>query len=128
MYDVYKIRKQFPMLNNNIKMQKKPLVFLDNCSTTFKPQSVIDTEMEYYLYSTSNAHRGDYDLSVIMDNKIDKVRSQIAHFVNCEINEVVFTSGTTASLNMVAFGYVFSLVITYFGSNPRLRASAIRNS
>ena len=42
MYDVYKIREQFPMLTNNIKMQNKPLVFLDNCSTTFKPQCVID--------------------------------------------------------------------------------------
>ena len=48
MYDINTIRKQFPMLNNNVKMQNKPLVFLDNCSTTFKPQCVIDAEMEYY--------------------------------------------------------------------------------
>ena len=105
MYDVYKIRKQFPMLENNIKMQHKPLVFLDNCSTTFKPQCVIDAEMEYYTLQTSNAHRGDYDLSVVMDNKIEEARLAISHFVNCEQNEVVFTSGTTASLNLVAFGY-----------------------
>ena len=105
MYDVYKIRKQFPMLENNIKMQNKPLVFLDNCSTTFKPQCVIDAEMEYYTLQTSNAHRGDYDLSVVMDNKIEEARLAISHFVNCEQNEVVFTSGTTASLNLVAFGY-----------------------
>ena len=105
MYDVYKIRKQFPMLTNNIKMQKKPLVFLDNSSTTFKPQCVIDAEMEYYNKTTSNSHRGDYDLSVEMDKKIEEARETIANFVNCEPNEVVFTTGTTASLNLVAFGY-----------------------
>lgn len=105
MYDIKEIRKQFPMLNNNIKMQNKPLVFLDNCSTTFKPQCVIDAEMEYYTLTTSNSHRGDYDLSVIMDNKIEETRKAIAHFVNCEPNEVVFTAGTTAGLNMVAYGY-----------------------
>ena len=48
MYDINEIKKQFPMLTNNVKMQNKPLVFLDNCSTTFKPQCVIDAEMEYY--------------------------------------------------------------------------------
>ena len=105
MYDVYEIRKQFPMLNNDIKMQNKPLVFLDNCSTTFKPQCVIDAENEYYTLTTSNSHRGDYDLSVLMDNKIEEARETIARFVNCQKDEVVFTSGTTASLNLVAFGY-----------------------
>ena len=105
MYDIKEIRKQFPMLTNNIKMQNKPLVFLDNCSTTFKPQCVIDAEMEYYQKMNSNAHRGDYDLSVIMDNKIDEARRTIARFVNAEEKEVVFTSGTTGSLNLVAFGY-----------------------
>lgn len=105
MYDVYEIRKQFPMLNNNIKMQNKPLVFLDNCSTTFKPHCVIDAETEYYLESTSNAHRGDYDLSVLNENKIDNVRKTVAKFVNCNVNEVVFTTGTTQGLNLVAFGY-----------------------
>ena len=105
MYDVYEIRKQFPMLNNDIKMQNKPLVFLDNCSTTFKPQCVIDAEVDYYSRTTSNSHRGDYDLSTEMDKKTDEAREAIAHFINAEKNEVVFTSGTTAGLNMVAFGY-----------------------
>ena len=105
MYDINEIRKQFPMLNNNIKMQKKPLVFLDNCSTTFKPQCVIDAEMEYYEKTTSNSHRGDYDLSNEMDKKTDEARKAIAHFINCDKDEVVFTSGTTAGLNLVAFGY-----------------------
>ena len=105
MYDINEIRKQFPMLTNNIKMQNKPLVFLDNCSTTFKPQCVIDAENEYYTKTTSNSHRGDYDLSTYLDQQIDETRKAIARFVNCENDEVVFTSGTTASLNLVAFGY-----------------------
>ena len=105
MYDVYEIRKQFPMLTNDIKMQNKPLVFLDNCSTTFKPQCVIDAEMEYYTKQNSNSHRGDYDLSYQADVKIEEARKAIAHFVNCETDEVVFTSGTTAGLNLVAYGY-----------------------
>ena len=105
MYDIKEIRKQFPMLSNNIKMQNKPLVFLDNCSTTFKPQCVIDAEMEYYTKFNSNSHRGDYDLCYQMDVMVDQTRKAVARFINSEVNEVVFTEGTTGSLNLVAFGY-----------------------
>ncbi len=105
MYDVKEIRKQFPMLSSGIKMQNKPLVFLDNCSTTFKPQCVIDAEMEYYTKYNSNSHRGDYDLCYQMDVKVDETRKAVASFINADKNEVVFTEGTTGSLNLVAYGY-----------------------
>ena len=105
MYDVYKIREQFPMLTNDIKMQKKPLTFLDNCSTTFKPQCVIDAMTDYYTKYNSNSHRGDYDLSVNADTMIENARKEIASFVNAEENEVVFTDGATGALNLVAYGY-----------------------
>ena len=105
MYDVYKIREQFPMLTNDIKMQNKPLTFLDNCSTTFKPQCVIDAMNEYYTKYTSNSHRGDYDLSVNADTKIEEARKEVASLVNSEVNEVVFTTGATGGLNLVAYGY-----------------------
>ena len=105
MYDVYKIREQFPMLTNNIKMQNKPLVFLDNCSTTFKPQCVIDAMNDYYTKYTSNSHRGDYDLSVNADTLIEEARKEVASLVNSEQNEVVFTDGATGALNLVAYGY-----------------------
>ena len=105
MYDVYKIREQFPMLTNDIKMQNKPLTFLDNCSTTFKPQCVIDAMNEYYTKYTSNSHRGDYDLSVNADTKIEEARKEVASLVNSEVNEVVFTTGATGALNLVAYGY-----------------------
>ena len=105
MFDVYKIREQFPMLTNDIKMQNKPLTFLDNCSTTFKPQCVIDAMNEYYTKYTSNSHRGDYDLSVNADTKIEEARKEVASLVNSEVNEVVFTTGETSGLNLVAYGY-----------------------
>lgn len=104
MYKLDQIRAQFPMLNNKT-MQGKPLVFLDNASTTFKPQCVIDAMNEYYSDYTSNSHRGDYDLCYKVDQKIEEVRKKVAKFVNCEENEVVFTSGDTDSLNLIAYSY-----------------------
>ena len=105
MYDVYEIRKLFPMLKEQKYMQGKPLVFLDNASTTFKPQCVIDAMNKYYTEMTSNSHRGDYDLCYNMDVEIENTRKVIAKFVNCEPNEVVFTAGDTMSLNLIAWGY-----------------------
>ena len=104
MYNLKEIRKDFPMLNNK-KMQNKPLVFLDNASTTFKPQMVIDAMNAYYIEYTSNSHRGDYDLCFKVDTEVEKTRKLVAKFVNCEEKEVVFTSGDTESLNLIAYGY-----------------------
>ena len=104
MYDIKKVRADFPMLNGKT-MQGKPLVFLDNASTTFKPYSVIKAIDEYYLEKNSNSHRGDYDLCYDMDVEIQKTRETIAKFINSEPNEVVFTSGDTEALNLVAYGY-----------------------
>lgn len=108
MYDIKNIRSQFPMLNNK-SMQGKPLVFLDNCSTTFKPQCVIDAIEKYYTDITSNSHRGDYDLCYNMDVQVEETRNTIAKFINCESKEVVFTSGTTDSLNLLASSYAEKL-------------------
>ena len=105
MYDVYEIRKQFPMLTNNIKMQGHPLVFLDNASTTFKPKCVIDKINHYYNFETSNSHRGDYDLCYNMDVEVENARRLVAKFINAEENEIVFTSGTSMSINLIAYGY-----------------------
>ena len=105
MYNVYEIRKQFPMLDGTKKMQGKPLVFLDNCSTTFKPQCVINAIEKYYKEETANAHRGDYDLMFNLDQEIQHVREKIARFVNSDAREVVFTAGASMSINLVAWGY-----------------------
>ena len=107
MYDLAKIRKDFPMLNNKT-MQGKPLVFLDNASTTFKPQCVIDEMNYYYTEINSNSHRGDYDLCYQVDVEVNKTRELVAKFINSEINEVIFTSGDTESINLVAYSYALS--------------------
>ncbi len=105
MIDVKKIRQDFPMFYNHVQMQGKPLIWLDNASTTFKPDCVIEAVTEYYSSETSNSHRGDYDLCYAMDKKIAECRERIASFIGADSKEVVFTSGTTASINLVAFGY-----------------------
>ena len=104
MYDIKKVRQDFPMLQNKT-MQGKPLVFLDNASTTFKPQCVIDEMNKYYLEMNANSHRGDYDLCYNMDVEVAKARIVIAEFINSDTNEVVFTSGDTEALNLIAYGY-----------------------
>ena len=109
MYDVKKIREQFPMLNNKT-MQGHPLVYLDNASTTFKPQCVIDATVKYYSEETANHHRGDYDLLFNMDKKVQETRETVARFIGSEAREVVFTSGDTMSLNLIALSYGFQFL------------------
>ena len=106
MLDPKLYRKDFPMLRSGKSMQGKPLVFLDNASTTFKPDCVIQAVAKYLSDETSNAHRGDYDLCANMDREVELTRERVRHFINApKSSEVVFTSGTTGSLNLVAFGY-----------------------
>ena len=110
MFDVKKIRNDFPMFRNKVIMQNKPLVFLDNASTTFKPDSVLNAVTKYYEFETSNSHRGDYDLCYNMDRAIESTREEVANLLNCESKEVVFTSGTTHSINQVAFGFAKNIL------------------
>lgn len=102
--DLSKYRKDFPMLQQKT-MQGAPLVYLDNGATTFKPQCVIDAIVDYYSNYTANAHRGDYDLSAKVDKAYEEARKTVASFIHANPKEVVFTSGTTESLNMIAAGY-----------------------
>ena len=103
MFDVKSIRKDFPMLNNKL-MQNKPLIYLDNAATTFKPECVISKINDYYNNISTNAHRGDYDLAHEVDNAFDDVRKKVASFINANVNEIVFTSGTSMSINMISYG------------------------
>lgn len=93
-------KDDFPMLNNDI-------VYLDNSATTFKPKSVIDEVSLYYEKYCANAHRGDYNISQIVDDKILNVRQMTAKFINAKsTSEIVFTSGATEGLNMVINGFL----------------------
>lgn len=95
-------REDFPMLKNNI-------IYFDNGATTFKPNFVIDAICDYYNNYTANAHRGDYDISLEVDNAYEGVREKVKDFINANSsNEIVFTSGTTDSLNKIVFGYFYN--------------------
>ncbi len=107
MFDVEKIRQDFPMFKNNEKMQNNRFVYLDNAATSFKPQCVIDACSKYYEKECANAHRGDYDLAYSVDETVDSVREKVAKFLNANKEEIVFTSGASMSLNLIAFGYGF---------------------
>ena len=94
MFDVEKIRKDFPMLRG-LKMQGKPLVYFDNAATTFKPYQVIESINDYLSNYTSNIHRGDYDIAFKADSEYENARKVVAKFINSKSNEVVFTSGAS---------------------------------
>ncbi|MDD6879265.1 MAG: cysteine desulfurase [bacterium] len=95
-------REDFPILNKN-----KELIYFDNSATTFKPQSVISSIEEYYTTYTANAHRGDYDNSVEVDQKYEGVRDKVKEYISADDRkEIIFTKGTTDSLNMIVFGYM----------------------
>ena len=82
MFDVGKIRNDFPMFKNNEYMQGKKMVYFDNANTSFKPQQVIDAIGEYYSKYSCNTHRGDYDLSDKSDKKFEEARKIVADFIN----------------------------------------------
>lgn len=103
--DIKEIRSHFPMLNSDKTMQNHTLIYLDNASTTFKPQCVIDAITDYYANYSVNSHRGDYDLAHIVDTKYEEARETVANFIGARKEEIVFTSGTSMSLNLVAHGY-----------------------
>ena len=93
-------REDFPML-------KQDIIYFDNGATTLKPNCVVSKMVDYYTKFTSNIHRGDYEAAVTTNKLYDEVRDIVRDFVNCNSSkEVVFTSGTTSSLNLVVFGYM----------------------
>lgn len=93
-------REDFPMLNKN------EIIYFDNGATTLKPQPVIDAVVDYYTNYTANAHRGDYKNSLKVDDTYEGVRKKVQEFINAkEASEIAFTSGTTDSMNLIAFGY-----------------------
>ena len=103
--DINEIRANFPMLNEDKRMQGKPLIFLDNASTTFKPYQVFEAVKDYYFNKTSNSHRGDYDLCFEMDKYVYGVREKVAKFIHANMpEEIVFTAGASMSINIIAYG------------------------
>lgn len=92
-------RDDFPAVDNN-------LIYFDNSATSLKPKCVIDKMMEYYSKYTSNIHRGEYNNAIRTNKEYDETREVVKNFIHAKtMEEIVFTSGTTDSLNTIVFGY-----------------------
>lgn len=107
MYDVNKIRNDFPILSRTV--YGKPLVYLDNGATTQKPRCVVDAMVDEYYSVNANVHRGVHFLSQQATNLHEASRETVRKFINAgKTSEVVFTRGTTESINLVASSFVDS--------------------
>jgi len=103
-FDVQKIREDFPILQR--KVNGYPLVYLDNAATTQKPQVVIDSIVDYYSNYNANIHRGVHSLSQEATDAFESARQKIQkHFNAKNPYEIIFTSGTTHGINMIASGF-----------------------
>ena len=103
-FDVAKIRGDFPILKQQVN--GKPLVYLDNASTSQKPQVVIDTLVRYYTTENSNVHRGVHSLSQQASEDYEATRTKVRHFINADNDrEIIFVRGTTEGINLVAQSY-----------------------
>lgn len=101
MKTIDQIRADFPILSREVN--GKPLVYLDNGATTQKPQTVIDAISKYYEFENSNIHRGVHTLSQEATDAYEQARVKIQHFLNARhSHEIIFTSGTTGGINMIA--------------------------
>ncbi len=100
-FDVMKIREDFPILKTLVR--GKPLCYLDNAATTQKPQRVIDSLTEYYTSINSNIHRGVHTLSEKATAAFEESRVKVKNYINAKSEkEIIFTRGTTESINLVA--------------------------
>ena len=96
------LKKDFPLLNEQI-------IYLDNASTTQKPNKVIDSVIKFYKDSNANVHRGVYPLSENATFQYENSRNIIANFINADKEEIIFTKSTTESINIVANGIIDEL-------------------
>ncbi len=107
-FDLEKLRKDFPILERTI--HGKPLVYFDNAATSQKPKEVINSHIDFYLHHNANIHRGVYQLSTESSDAYEQAREKVKIFINApEAREIVLTSGTTGSINLVTntFGRKF---------------------
>ncbi len=104
MFDIAKIRADFPILNRTVN--GKPLVYFDNGATSQTPKVVIDAVVDYYTNYNANIHRGVHTLSQEATDKYEEARFKIQKHFNAKYaHEIIFTSGTTESINIVASGF-----------------------
>lgn len=101
MFDVRRVRRDFPMLGSS--MNGKPLIYLDTAATAQKPQCVIDTITHFYQNECASVHRAIYELAARSTESYNRVRAKVKTFINAsQDEEIVFTKGTTESINLIA--------------------------
>jgi cysteine desulfurase/selenocysteine lyase len=104
MFDVDAVRRDFPILSRQVN--GRPLVYLDNGASAQKPQVVIDAVTRAYSHEYANVHRGLHYLSTVATEAYEAVRGKLARFLNAaDEAEIIFTSGTTEGINLVAYGW-----------------------
>lgn len=109
--NITKIRKDFP--NLEVQVHGKPLVYFDNAATTFKPKPVIEALNRYYSTGTANVHRGLHYLSEQATQMYEDARKKVQAFLNAtESHEIIFTKGTTESINLVAQSFARTFLKT----------------
>lgn len=95
------------MNREDFEIFKSGLIYLDNAATTMKPNSVINAIVDYYTKYTANAHRGDYDNSLKVDQEYEGAREKVRKFINAKrLEEIIFTKGSTEAFNMIIFGFM----------------------
>ena len=100
MLDAKKIRKDFPIYQNN-----KDMVYLDNAATVLKPKKVLDKMNEYYTHFGVNIHRGVYKLSYLATKAYEEGRQKVADFINASFEEIVYFKNASEALNFVALSW-----------------------
>ena len=101
MFDTIKIREDFPIFSK----QSDDFVYLDSSSSTLKPQFVIDAVDDYYSQYSANVHRSIYTIGEQATAAYEGSRKKVADFINAEDNSIIFTKGTTESINLVAYAW-----------------------
>ena len=120
-FDVEKVRMDFPILSRTVN--GKPLIYFDNAATSQTPQQVIDVIVDYYSNYNANIHRGVHTLSQEATDKYEKARQTIQKHFNAEhTHEIIFTSGTTHSINLVANGFA-----SFLNKNDTVLVSALEH-
>jgi cysteine desulfurase / selenocysteine lyase len=105
--NIEKIRKDFPILN--VKVNSKPLIYLDNAATSQKPKQVIDAIKDYYENYNANIHRSVHKLGEQATEAYEDAHKKIAKFINADFEEVIFTKSTTESINLLAYSLTDTL-------------------
>lgn len=124
--NINEIRSQFPVLDQQV--YGKPLVYLDNAATTQKPMSVIERERDYYLHENCNIHRGVHYLSQKATEAYEHARQTVADFIHAkEAHEIIFTRGTTESLNLLATSLEHLNTLTQDASQPKVLITAMEH-